>query len=96
MFTKEWDGGNMNKTVEKIVVSEEGIEVISMSEGVKSITQLSLEPEENELQNILERYNLSIINNYSFDINIVRALAESEEQLRNYLETCKKLNSLNK
>ena len=66
MFTKEWDGGNMNKTVEKIVVSEEGIEVISMSEGVKSITQLSLEPEENELQNILERYNLSIINNYSF------------------------------
>ena len=36
MFTKEWDGGNMNKTVEKIVVSEEGIEVISMSEGVKS------------------------------------------------------------
>lgn len=96
MFTKEWDGGNMNKTVEKIVVSEEGIEVISMSEGVKSITQLSLEPEENELQNILERYNLSSINNYSFDINIVRALADSEEQLRNYLETCKKLNSLNK
>ena len=51
----------MNKTVEKIVVSEEGIEVISMSEGVKSITQLSLEPEENELQNCSDswRWNRS-------------------------------------
>lgn len=86
----------MSKTVEKIVINTEGIDIISTSNGVNSITQLSLEPEYNEVQGIYERYNLSSIINYPFDMRIVRALSENEEQLRNYLELCKSANNTNK
>lgn len=89
MFTKEIDGGKMTKTIEKIVINPDGIDVISVINGVNNITQLNLEPEENEVQDILDKYNLSSITAYPFDMNIVRGLEENEEQLRNYLEICK-------
>lgn len=86
----------MSKTVEKVVINSESINVISTSNGVNSITQLNLEPEDNEVQAIHEKYNLSNIINYPFDMKIVRALSENEEQLRNYLELCKNANNTNK
>lgn len=86
----------MSKTVEKVVINSESIDVISTSNGVNSITQLNLEPEDNEVQAIHEKYNLSNITNYPFDMKIVRALSENEEQLRNYLELCKNANNTNK
>ena len=86
----------MSKTVEKVVINSESINVISTSNGVNSITQLNLEPEDNEVQAIHEKYNLSNITNYPFDMKIVRALSENEEQLRNYLELCKNANNTNK
>ena len=86
----------MSKTVEKVVINSESIDVISTSNGVNSITQLNLEPEDNEVQAIHEKYNLSSITNYPFDMKIVRALSENEEQLRNYLELCKNANNTNK
>lgn len=86
----------MSKTVEKVVINPESIDVISSLDGVNSITQLNLEPEDNEVQEIHEKYNLSSITNYPFDMKIVRALSENEEQLRNYLELCKNANNTNK
>lgn len=86
----------MNKTVEKVVINPESIDVISTLNGVNSITQLNLEPEDNEVQKIYEKYNLSSITNYPFDMKIVRALSENEEQLRSYLELCKSANNTNK
>lgn len=86
----------MSKTVEKVVINSESINVISTSNGVNSITQLNLEPGDNEVQAIHEKYNLSNITNYPFDMKIVRALSENEEQLRNYLELCKNANNTNK
>lgn len=86
----------MSKTVEKVVINPESIDVISTSNGINSITQLNLEPEDNEVQKIHEKYNLSSITNYPFDMKIVRALSENEEQLRNYLELCKSANNTNK
>lgn len=86
----------MSKTVEKVVINPESIDVISTLDGVNSITQLNLEPEDNEVQKIYEKYNLSSITNYPFDMKIVRALSENEEQLRSYLELCKSANNTNK
>ena len=86
----------MSKTVEKVVINPESIDVISTLDGVNSITQLNLEPEDNEVQKIYEKYNLSSITNYPFDMKIVRALSENEEQLRSYLELCKNANNTNK
>ena len=85
----------MSKTVEKVVINPESIDVISTLDGVNSITQLNLEPEDNEVQKIYEKYNLSSITNYPFDMKIVRALSENEEQLRSYLELCKSANNTN-
>ena len=86
----------MNKTVEKVVINPESIDVISTLDGVNSVTQLNLEPEDNEVHEIHEKYNLSNITNYPYDMKIVRALSENEEQLRNYLELCKNANNTNK
>lgn len=86
----------MNKTVEKVVINPESIDVISILDGVNSITQLNLEPEDNEVHGIHEKYNLSSITNYPYDMKIVRALSENEEQLRSYLELCKNANNTNK
>lgn len=86
----------MSKTVEKVVINPESIDVIFTLDGVNSITQLNLEPEDNEVQKIYEKYNLSSITNYPFDMKIVRALSENEEQLRSYLELCKNANNTNK
>lgn len=86
----------MSKTVEKVVINPESIDVISTLDGVNSVTQLNLEPEDNEVHEIHEKYNLSNITNYPYDMKIVRALSENEEQLRNYLELCKNANNTNK
>ena len=86
----------MSKTVEKVVINPESIDVISVLNGVNSVTQLNLEVEDNEIQEIYDRYNLSGITNYPFDMRIVRALAENEEQLRDYLELCKNANNSSK
>lgn len=90
MFTKERDGGNMNKTVEKIVINSEGIDVVSSTNGVNNVTQLSLEPQENEVQQIFQRYNLETGVIYNYDEKIIRALEENKEQLTDYLETCRR------
>ena len=86
----------MSKTVEKVVINPESIDVISVLNGVNSVTQLNLEVKDNEIQEIYDRYNLSGITNYPFDMRIVRALAENEEQLRDYLELCKNANNSSK
>lgn len=86
----------MSKTVEKVVINPESIDVISSLDGVNSVTQLNLEPEDNEVHGIHEKYNLSSITNYPYDMKIVRALSENEEQLRSYLELCKNANNTNK
>ena len=61
--------------------------------GVKNITQLGLEPQGNEEQDLFQKYNLSGITNYPFDMKIVRALAENDGQLREYLEVCRKVHN---
>lgn len=82
----------MSKTVEKIVINTEGIDVISNINGVNNVTQLSLSPQENEAKEIFEKYNLNSLTNYPFDMKIVRALETNEEQLKDYLETCRRAN----
>ena len=90
MFTKERDGGNMNKTVEKIVINSEGIDVISNTNGVNNVTQLSLEAQGNEIQQIFQKYNLETGVIYHYDEKIIRALEENRDQLIDYIETCRR------
>lgn len=80
----------MSKTVEKIVINSESIDVISVLDGVNNVTQLNLEPQENEMQDIFLKHNVNTIINYPFDMRIVRGLAENEEQLKDYLEICRR------
>lgn len=80
----------MGKTVQKIVINSESIDVISVLNGVNNVTQLSLDPQENEMQRIFLEHNVNTIINYPFDMRIVRGLAENEEQLKDYLETCRR------
>ena len=61
MLTKEWDGGNMGKTVEKIVINTESIDIVSVENGVNSIVQLGLEAQEDSIKDIFEKYNLNIM-----------------------------------
>ena len=77
----------MDKTVERIVINTDSIDIASVTNGVNSVTQVSLEQSEQEVREIFERYNLSDITNYPFDTKIVRALADNREQLMTYLET---------
>lgn len=83
----------MSKNIKKIVIGLDGIEVFSEINGVKNITQLNLIGEEKEISDIFEKYNLSNIIIYEYDEKILRALAldESGEQLRDYLEICKRV-----
>lgn len=83
----------MGKKVEQVIINTDGVVVVSVINGVTKITQLELEPEGNKAQDLLQKYNLSGITNYPFDMKIVRALAENDEndgQLREYLEVCRK------
>lgn len=82
----------MNRTVEKIVINTEGMDVISVLNGVNNVTQLNLEPQENEVQEIFMEYNLETGVIYHYDEKILRALKENKEQLIDYLETCRKAN----
>ncbi len=86
----------MSKTIEEIVISPEGIDVISSIDDVDgvvyNVTQLSLTEQENEKEEIFEKNNISNIANYPFDINIVRALSDNDGQLKDYLETCRRAN----
>ena len=79
----------MSKTVEKIVINTESIDIISVENGVNSIVQLNLDAQEDNVKDIFEKYNLNNIINYPFDEKIVRALAENEEQLVDYLQVCR-------
>ena len=83
----------MGKRIEKIIINPEGIDVISNIDGVKCVTQLSLNETPEEIKAIFERYNISDIMNYEFDEKIVRALAIDEEgsQLIDYLEICRQV-----
>lgn len=90
MFTKERDGGSMEKVVEKIVISPEGIDIISNVNGVNNVTQIGLEPQAEEVKEILEKYNLIDVKFYPIDMNIIRALAETKEQLVDYLESSRR------
>ncbi len=82
----------MSNIIESIVISTEGIDVISNMNGVNSVTRLSLEEQEDERKAIFEKNNLSNLPNFPFDIKIVRALADNEDQLKDYLETCRRAN----
>lgn len=84
-------GNKVERTIEKVVINEESIDVISNSQGVSSVAQLNLEPQENEVSEIFERNRLNNINNFPFDMKIVRALSENEDQLKDYLETCRRV-----
>lgn len=96
MSTKEQCGGKMDETVEKIVINAENIEVITRAEGGSGISLLSLEAQEERTQEIFDRYNLNSVMNYPYDINILRALYNNEEQLREYLDACRKANASKK
>jgi len=80
----------MEKTVEKIVINTEGIDVVSILNGVCNVTQLNLESRENEVQEIFERYNLETGIIYHYDEKIIRALEENKEQITEYIETCRR------
>ena len=80
----------MDKTVEKIVINTEGIDVVSVLNGVCNVTQLNLESHENEIQEIFERYNLETGIIYHYDEKIIRALEENKEQITEYIETCRR------
>lgn len=86
----------MSKTIEQIVISTEGIDVISSINGVNNVTQLSLTEQEEERKKIFEENNLSTLTNYPFDEKIVRALAsaitDNGEQLIDYMDTCRRSN----
>ena len=79
----------MSTTVERIIIKMDGIDVISTINEVNNVTQLSLESQEDD-QSIYERYNLNTINNYRFDMRIARALSSNEEQLKDYLDICRR------
>lgn len=83
----------MGKKVEQVIINTDGVDVVSVINGVKNITQLGLEPQGNEEQDLFQKYNLSGITNYPFDMKIVRALAENDGQLREYLEVCRKVHN---
>lgn len=83
----------MEKKVEQVIINTDGVDVVSVINGVKNITQLGLEPQGNEEQDLFQKYNLSGITNYPFDMKIVRALAENDGQLREYLEVCRKVHN---
>lgn len=94
----------MNKTVKKIVVNTEGIDVISeLNEEntvginviaelneVNNVNQLDLEPQDNEIEDIFKEFNLEKSVIYHYDEKIIRALADNKEQLVDYLEVCRK------
>lgn len=93
MFTKERDGGNMSKAVkiininaEKIYVYEDKIKHVDVLDSEK---QLDTEGKIDEESKILDKYDLDNVN-YEFDMKIARALTKDEEQLRSYLETCRR------
>ena len=93
MFTKEWGGANMGKKIEKIIITPEGIDVISSINGVNNVIQLNLNGSADEIREILEKYKISEVMNYEFDEKILRSLAldEDGEQLRDYLEICRQV-----
>jgi len=80
----------MEKRIEKIVINTEGIDVVSILNGVCNVTQLNLESRENEVQEIFERYNLETGIIYHYDEKIIRALEENKEQITEYIETCRR------
>lgn len=80
----------MGKKVEKIVINTESVDIISVVEGVNSVTQIGLESTPEEINQICFDNNINNVIIYPYDNNIVRALAESEEQLKDYLETCRR------
>ena len=92
MFTKERYGGNMSKTVEEIIINSEGIYV---RENKNHIEVLDLEEQNNEKSDeasqVLSKYNLDNVN-YKFDMKIAQTLTKDEEQLIDYLETCRRSN----
>lgn len=83
----------MEKNVKEIIISANGIDIISTTNGVNNVTQINLEPQENEVKDLLEKYNLSDLKFYPVDMNIVRGLSESQEQLVDYLETTRRLSN---
>ena len=78
--------------IREIVINSESVDVIAEtdSNSIKNIYQLDLEPNENEISNIFIKNNISEIINYPIDSKIVQALADNGEQLKDYLDTCRK------
>jgi len=86
----------MNKIIDKIIISADGINVISKTNGIKGIVQLNLNGNSEILREIFEKNNLSEITNYKYNERIAVALGENGEQLRSYLEICRQVNNGNK
>lgn len=80
----------MEKTIKQIIVDTEAINVITEVDGIRRITQLNLEAEKGEIEEIFKIHNLNSVTIYPYDIKIVRALVDNEEQLKDYMETCRK------
>lgn len=80
----------MEKTVEKIIINTEGIDVVLSTNGVSNVTQLSLEPQGDEVEQIFKKYNLATGVIYHYDEKIIRALEENKDQLADYLEACRR------
>ena len=80
----------MEKTVEKIIINTEGIDVILSTNGISNVRQLSLEPQDHEVEEIFKRYNLATGVIYHYDEKIIRALEENKDQLADYLEACRR------
>jgi len=84
----------MSKTVEIIEINSTGIEVKLKTDkpGVGEVIPLKLKTQENEIDNIFQKFGLETGVRYNYDEKIIRALAttEEKEQLVDYLEVCRK------
>ena len=77
-------------SVKEIVINVEYVDSVSYPNGIQHIDRDNVEPQNDEISEIFEKYNLNEIINYEFDPKIVRALKNDREQLVNYLETCRR------
>ncbi len=85
----------MEETIEEITINLDGIDVVSTSHGISRLPIIEESTQKDEIDRIFEKYNLDKIIIYNYDIQIVQALENSEEQIRDYLETCKKIYNSN-
>lgn len=105
MFTKERDGGNMDeeelKQIEIIEINSNGVfptahnrhewlDLDVLKNNQEQENEQETETEGNEIQEILSKNGVNLLLFYSYNEKIVYALRENSEQLKAYMETCRK------